>query len=111
MGSSLVDAHLYRCIVRKLNLLLQSWPNIGFVVSNVSQFYMHPQKPHLDVVKHIYRYVKSTIDMGLFYWQGKDYVLSKFSNANWAGDIDDRRSTTSYTFLLGSTPITWRSHK
>jgi hypothetical protein len=61
MGNSLVDAHLYQHMVGKLNFLLQSRPNIGFVLGNVSQFCTHPQKPHLDVVKHIYRYVKGPL--------------------------------------------------
>jgi hypothetical protein len=51
----------------KFNFLLQSQPDIGFAMSNVSQFCTHLQKPHLDVVKHIYRYMKGTIDMGLLY--------------------------------------------
>jgi hypothetical protein len=67
MGGSLVDDHLYKHMVEKLKFILQSRPNIGFVVNNVSRFCMHPQKPHLDVVKHIYKYVKGTIDMGLLY--------------------------------------------
>jgi hypothetical protein len=111
MGGFLVDAHFYQHMVRKLNFLLQYWLDIGFVVNNVNWFCTHPQKPHLDVVKHIYRYVKGAIDMGLFYWQGEDCVLSKFSNANWAGDRDDKISTIGYIFLLGSTPIMWHSHK
>ncbi len=111
MGGFLVDAHFYWRMVGKLNFLLQFRPNIGFAVNNVNWFCTHLQKPHLDAVKHIYRYVKGTIDMGLFYWQGEDCVLSKFLDANWVGDRDDRISTTGYTFFLRSTPITWHSHK
>jgi hypothetical protein len=70
------------------------------MVNNVSRFCTHPQKPHLDVVKHIYRFVIGTIDMGLLYQQGEDCLLSKFSNVDWANDRDDKRSTTGYTFLL-----------
>jgi hypothetical protein len=55
---------------------------------------------HLDVVKHIYRYVKGTIDMGLLYCKGEDCVLFGFSDADWVNDKDDRRSTIGYTFLL-----------
>jgi hypothetical protein len=110
MGNPLVDAHLHRSMVRKLNFLLQSRPDIGFMVNNVSRFCMHPQKFHLNVVKHIYKYVKNSTDMDLFYQQGEDCVLFRFLNVEW-GDRDDKRSTTSYTFLLGLTPITWHSDK
>ncbi len=92
-------------MVEKFNFFLQSRLDIGFMVNNVSQFCMHPQKPHLDVVKHIYWFVIGTIDMGLLYQQGEDCLLSKFSNVDWANDRDDKRSTTGYTFLLGSTSI------
>jgi hypothetical protein len=40
--------------------------------------FVHPQKPHLDVVKHIYKYVEGTIDMGLFYQKGKDFFVQTF---------------------------------
>jgi hypothetical protein len=65
-------------MVGKFNFLLRSRPDFGFALSNVNRFCMHFQKPHLDVVKHIYRYAKGTIDMGLLYCQGEDCVLSRF---------------------------------
>jgi hypothetical protein len=67
MVDFLVDAHIYKCMVGKLNFILQFRPDIGSVMSNVNHFCTHPQKPHLDVVKRIYKYVKDTIDMGLLY--------------------------------------------
>jgi len=92
-------------MVGKFNFFLQFRLDIGFMVNNVNRFCTHPQKPHLDVVKYIYKFVIGTIDMGLLYQQGEDCLLSKFSNVDWADDSDDNRSTTGYTFLLGSTSI------
>ena len=58
---------------------------------------------------HILRYQKGTLFYGLFYLVQSPLVLRVFSDVDWAGDPTDRRSTTGYCFLLGSSLISWRS--
>ena len=62
-------------------------------------------------VLHILRYLKSTLFHGLFYFAQSPFVLRVFSDADWAEDHTDRRSTTGYCFLLGFSLISWRSKK
>ena len=62
-------------------------------------------------VLHILRYLKSTLFYGLFYSAQSHFVLRVFSDADWAEDHTDRRSTTGYCFLLGFSLISWRSKK
>lgn len=70
-----------------------------------------PQEPHMQAVKHIYRYLRGTSDLALLYQRGEDNYLSGFTDADWAGDLHDRKSSTGFAFLLGSTPVTWNSKK
>ncbi|KAM1206869.1 hypothetical protein EV1_007562 [Malus domestica] len=71
----------------------------------------NPKKPHLEAVRRILRYVKSTIDYGLLYKKGEDCKLVGYCDADYAGDHDTRRSTTGYVFKLGSRTISWCSKR
>ena len=69
------------------------------------------QVPHMLAVKHIFRYLKGTKNLGLCYKQGDLDILMGHADADWAGNSHDRKSTTGYIFRLGETPITWNSKK
>lgn len=69
-GKDLDDTRMYRQIVGSLIYLTISRPDITFVVGIVSRFMQKPKKPHLEAVKRILRYIKGTIDWGLFYEKG-----------------------------------------
>ncbi len=71
----------------------------------------NPKKPHLESVRRILRYVKSTIDYGLLYKKGEDCKLVGYCDADYAGDHDTRISTTGYVFKLGSGTISWCSKR
>ncbi|RVW11705.1 Retrovirus-related Pol polyprotein from transposon TNT 1-94 [Vitis vinifera] len=77
----------------------------------VSQYLFAPRLTHYAAVLRILRYLKGTLFHGLFYSAQSPLVLHAFSDADWAGDPTDRRSTTGYCFLLGSSLISWRSKK
>ena len=70
-----------------------------------------PKSPHYVVVLRILQYLKGTIFDGLHFSSHFSLTLRAYSNANWAGDPTDRRSTTRYCFLLGDSLISWRSNK
>lgn len=65
---------------------------------------------HYVAVKRILRYLKGTIKLGINYVTGS-MDLHAFSNANWAGDPNDRRSTTGFVVFLGHNPISWSSNQ
>ncbi|TQD92916.1 hypothetical protein C1H46_021396 [Malus baccata] len=65
---------------------------------------------HFTAVKRILRYLKGTVDVGLTYSRG-DWDLHAFSDADWAGDPNDRRSTTGLVVFLGNNPISWSFKK
>ena len=70
-----------------------------------------PRKPHLDAVRRILRYVKSTLHYGLFYEASKEIQVFGYTYADWAGSMYDRRSTNGFMFSLGSAAVTWSSKK
>ena len=87
-------------------------PDISAAVGVMSQFMANPNETHWSGVKRILRYLRGTTDFGLVY-DGKSSVnLVGFSDADWAGDVNTRRSTSGYVFQLGNNnTITWSSRK
>ncbi|PNY14773.1 glutamate receptor-like protein [Trifolium pratense] len=107
----LEDATLYRQLVGSLVYLTVTRPDIKYVVHKFSQFMAAPRSSHFYVVLRIIRYVKGTLFHGLRFSANSILVLSGYSDADWAGDSTDRRSTTRYCFFLGSSLLSWRSKK
>ena len=70
-----------------------------------------PKSPHYAAVLRILRYLKGTIFDGLHFSSHSSLTLQAYSDADWAGDPTDRRSTTGYCFMLGDSLISWRSKK
>ena len=102
---------LYRRLVSSLVYLIVTRPDISYAVHQVSQHLCAPRSTHYAAVLHILRYPKGTLFHGLFYLAQSPLVLRVFSDVDWAGDPTNRRSTTGYCFLLGSSLISWRSKK
>jgi hypothetical protein len=76
-------------------------------------FLEEPWEDHLAVVKRILRYVAGTNNWGLWFGQkkGNQALLTGFSDAYFAGDVDARNSTTGVIFFLANSPVTWQSMK
>ncbi|KAG2705909.1 hypothetical protein I3760_05G078600 [Carya illinoinensis] len=85
-------------------------PDICYAVGLVSRFQSNPGLAHWKAVKRIMRYLKGTADYVLCY-QGSDLQLKGYSDADWGNDLDERKSTTGYAFLLNNGAITWSSKK
>ena len=77
----------------------------------ISQFMARPTVDHLQCVQHILRYVSGTKDRGLLSRTGIVKQLVGYTDAGWAGNIGDRRSTSGFAFSLGSVAIAWSSKK
>ncbi|KAL0540756.1 hypothetical protein IC582_020770 [Cucumis melo] len=65
----------------------------------------------LKVAKRILRYLRGTLDYELFYSSSKEFKLEGYCDSGWAGDTNDRKSTSGYVFFIGSTAFTWSSKK
>ena len=110
-GKEKVDETIYRSLVGSLIYLTNTRPDIQHAVSIVSRFMSKPSKSHFTAAKRILRYVKGTKNFGIIYKAESDCDLIGYTDSDWAGSIDDRKSTTGYIFLLGSKIISWATKK
>jgi hypothetical protein len=70
-----------------------------------------PHESHWNTAKAVLRYLKGTLDYGIKYTDAYDVELTGYSDSDWAGNLDDRRSTTGYAFNIGSGVVSWSSKK
>jgi histone deacetylase 1/2 len=101
----------YRSIVGGLQYLTLTRPDLSFAVNKVCQFIQSPTSVHWVAVKRILRFVKGTVDEGLKIQRSRNILLSGFSDADWAGCPDDRRSTSGFAVFLGTNLVSWSSRK
>ena len=87
------DATRFRQIMGALQNLTFTRPDICFAVNRVCQFMHAPTNSHWAVVKRILRYLKGTTTYGLHITRSSSFSLHGFTDADWAGSIDDRKST------------------
>lgn len=88
-----------------------SRPDIAYSVGELSKFLEHPKQCHLQALKRIFRYLRSTINVCIEYKASKQLKFEGYADADFARDVDTRRSTTGYVFLINDSAITWRSHR
>jgi hypothetical protein len=100
---------LFQQIIGSLMYLMNTRPNICFVMNTLSPFLVEPRRVHLVAVKHVMRYLKGTIDCGLNYDGDHDFTLSGYIDADWEGSVSDRKRTSGCCFNLGSAMISWKS--
>ncbi|PNX69458.1 putative copia-type protein, partial [Trifolium pratense] len=108
------DASLYRSTVGALQYATLTRPDIAYSVNKVCQFMPHPLESHWKAVKRILRYLKGTIHYGLLLQPSSSsppFSLRAYSDADWATDQDDRRSTSGSCIFFGSNLISWGSKK
>ena len=75
------------------------------------RFQANPKESHLQVVKRIFKYLQGTQDFGLWYPKDTYLTLHAYTNVVWAGNVDDRKSTSGGAFYMGSQLVSWFSKK
>jgi len=105
------DTTMYRRIVGSLIYMTIMRPDLSYAVGVVSQFMQTPRKPHLDAVRRILRYIKHTLQCGIFYEAKSQLQIHGYIDADWAGNVSDRRSISGFMFSFGSGAISWSSKK
>jgi hypothetical protein len=106
-----VDREQYQRLVGRLIYLSHTRPDIAFAVSVVSQFMHDPKTHHMEAVNRIIRYLKGCPGRGLLYKSNGSLQVECYTDADWAGSLDDRRSTSGYCTFVGGNLVTWRSKK
>jgi hypothetical protein len=112
-GEDPVKPTEYRSIIGSLRYIINTRPDLAYAVGVVSRYMEAPGKEHWAAVKHILRYLKGTIRYGCKYDKGAELkpILVGYSDSDFAGDVEDRKSTTGIGYFLGSSLVTWASQK
>ncbi|GJX10622.1 retrovirus-related pol polyprotein from transposon RE1 [Tanacetum coccineum] len=110
-GKKLVNPTRFRSIVGSLLYLTISRPDLAFAASFLSRFMGEPSSSHLGAAKRVLRYVKGSLDLRIMLERNKVVKLERYADSDWAGSIDDSKSTSGYIFTLGSGVFCWNSKK
>ena len=116
-----VDPTLYRSMIGSLLYLTASrpdisysvgvCPDISYSVGVCARFQGNPMESHVTAVKRIIRYINNTLDLGIWYSKETNYNHVCYSDADWAGNTDDHKSTSGGCFYLGNNLVSWHSKK
>ena len=101
----------YRSIIGSLRYLVNTRPNLAYAVGVVRRFMEAPSQAHWGAVKQILRYLKGTVDLGCKYERGIELIPLLLGYSDFAGDVEDRKSTTRVVYFLGNNLVTWSSQK
>ncbi|GJV62545.1 retrovirus-related pol polyprotein from transposon TNT 1-94 [Tanacetum coccineum] len=106
-----VDPTHYRGMVGTLMYLTASRPNLTFVVCMYARYQAKPTEKHLHAIKRIFKYLRGTINMGLWYSKDSSIALTAYADADHAGCQDTRRSTSGSIQLLGDRLVSWSTKR
>nr|GEV41909.1 hypothetical protein [Tanacetum cinerariifolium] len=106
-----VDLHLFRSMIESLMYLTASRPDIMFAVCACSRHQVTPKECHLHAVKRIFRYLKGHPKLGLWYPKESPFDLVTYSDSDYGGATQDRKSTTEWCQFLGRRLISWQCKK
>ena len=85
-------------------------PDLAFVTGILGRYQSNPGQAHWIMVKKALRYVQGTKGLMLTYRKSDSLEIEGYSDADFAGDIDDRKSTSGYVFTLTGGAVSWKSH-
>ncbi|KAJ9542728.1 hypothetical protein OSB04_029234 [Centaurea solstitialis] len=106
-----VDVTLYRVMIGSLLYLTASRPDIMYSTCLCARYQAEPKESHLTAVKRIFRYLKGTPNLGLWYSKDSGFDLTAYSDSDFAGCKIDRKSTTGGCHLLDGKLVSWTSKK
>jgi hypothetical protein len=106
-----VDSTLYKILVGSLLYLTTTRPDIMYASILISRFMESPKDSHWKMAKRILRYVAGTLNFGLWYTKSDSNQLSGYTDSDFSGNLDDRKSTYGHAFHLGMNFISWASKK
>ncbi|GKB31393.1 hypothetical protein Tco_0870794 [Tanacetum coccineum] len=106
-----VDQTWYRGMIGSLMYLTVSRPDNVFAVCMCARCQAKPTKTHLEATKRVFRYLRGTINWGLWYLKDTVMALMAYANADHADCQDTRRSTSGSAQFLGDKLVSWSSKK
>ena len=105
------DPTAYRSLAGALQYLTFTRPDLTYAVQQVCLRMHDPRESHLSALKRLLRYVRGTVDLGLVLHRSSSAELVVYTDADWAGWPDTRRSTSGYAVFLGGNLVSWSSKR
>ena len=106
-----VNNTLYRSMIGSLLYLTTSRPDIAYSVGVCARYQSSPKESHIRSVKRIFKYISGIVDYGIWMTCDTNTDVVGFSDADWVGCVDDRKSTSGGSFLVGNDPVAWHGKK
>ena len=106
LGKS-VDSFLYRSMIGSLLYLTASRPDISYSLGVCPRYQANPKESYMTALKRIIKYVKTTTEFSVWYNKDTNDVLAGYSDVDWAGNADDRKSTSGGCFYVGNNLVSW----
>lgn len=110
-GPPVSDPSLYRSLAGALQYLTITRPDLSYAVQQLCLFMHDPRQPHFTALKRVLRYLKGTLTLGLHLYPSLPTKLISYSDADWGGCPDTRRSTSGYRVFLNDNLISWSSKR
>lgn len=122
-GEKLEDSSAFRSLVGSLLYLTATRPDLMFSANLLSRFMSSPSNVHMGIAKRVLRYIRGTSNLGIWYLKTggvkldgyhvdiTGVKLEGYADSDWAGSVDDMKSTSGYVFTIGSGVICWNARK
>lgn len=106
-----VDEKIFHAMIGSLLYLTASRPDICYNVGVYARYQASPRVSHMNALKRIIKYVKGTVNLGLYYTKDTNISLVGFCDPDWTGSLDDRRSISGGCFFLRNDMVSWHIKK
>lgn len=110
-GDLLSDPEVYRRLIGKLLYLNMTRPDISYAIQQLSQFLHQPRAPHFSAALHVLKYLKGTLNVGLFYSNQNNLELTAYSDSDWGTCAYTGKSLTGYSVFIGDALVSWKTKK
>ncbi|WVZ62858.1 hypothetical protein U9M48_012552, partial [Paspalum notatum var. saurae] len=111
VGTPVADPTAYRSLAGALQYLTFTRPDITYAIQQVCLHMHDPREPHLTALKRLLRYLRGIVDHGLLLHRSASSELVVYTDTDWAGCPDTRRSTSGYAVFLGGNLVSWSSKR
>ncbi|KAL9831154.1 putative RNA-directed DNA polymerase [Arabidopsis thaliana] len=102
---------MYRSMIESLQYLTAIRPYICQAASVCAQYQVKPKISHMTAIRKILKYVNATTNLGLYYIKDTTGSLMGYCTADWAGSLEDGRSTNGGCFFIGNNMVSWHNKK
>lgn len=106
-----VDGTLYKQLVGSLMYLTATRPDVMYAVSLISRYMSKPSELHFATAKRVLRYLQGTASFGILYHKAGSREIVGFTDSDYVGCVEDRKSTSGYAFILSDAAVAWSSRK